>query len=62
MLLSKLTEDEKDRIRGGNMEFLRRALEAEEGLLIERLIEEKKDVQFIQGATKFCKLLRMIIK
>jgi hypothetical protein len=62
MLLNRLTQDEIDRIRGGNMEILRKALEEEEKLLVDRLLEEKKDVQFIQGATKFCRALRLVIK
>jgi len=44
------------------MEILRKALEEEERLLVDRLLEEKKDVQFIQGATKFCRALRLVIK
>jgi len=62
MLLSKLSMDDKERISSGNMEILRRALDKEETMLIDRLLAEKKDIQFIQGAAAFCRSLRLIIK
>lgn len=62
MLLNRLSKDDKDRITSGNMEVLRKALDKEEEMLIDRLLAEKKDMQFIQGATAFCRALRLIIK
>jgi len=62
MLLNKrISQEGKERLKSGDINLLRKALDEEMKLLITRLLAEKENIHYYQGAAAFCNALKALI-
>jgi len=61
MLFTVVSRDQKERLRNGDIVLLKKLLQEEEKLLINRLLNETQNTAKIQGAGLFLQSLRKLI-
>lgn len=62
MILTRITSRDKENLKRGEGDLLKRILIEEERLLKDRLIDDKENSEFYRGAAYFCRALNKIME